>query len=133
METLYRSVRLGFVVDFLSHATIVGFMAGAATVVSLQQLKGMLGLNHFTNETDLIDVMRSVFTQLHLVNLPLSSLSFLRVFEMIYPGEVDAARLFSGWTAKMAARSTLTNHHESRYKPSSRKYKLNGLTKFFKV
>ncbi|CAN6439660.1 unnamed protein product [Victoria cruziana] len=59
-------LRLGFVVDFLSHATIVGFMAGAATVVSLQQLKGMLGLNHFTNETDLIDVMRSVFTQLHL-------------------------------------------------------------------
>ncbi|XP_031500118.1 sulfate transporter 3.1-like isoform X2 [Nymphaea colorata] len=58
-------LRLGFIVDFLSHATIVGFMAGAATVVSLQQLKGMLGLQHFTNETDLLDVLRSVFSQSH--------------------------------------------------------------------
>ncbi|XP_048231181.1 sulfate transporter 3.1-like [Ricinus communis] len=58
-------LRLGFIVDFLSHATIVGFMAGAATVVCLQQLKGMLGLDHFTHATDLVSVMRSVFTQTH--------------------------------------------------------------------
>ncbi|XP_017229681.2 sulfate transporter 3.1 [Daucus carota subsp. sativus] len=57
--------RLGFIVDFLSHATIVGFMAGAATVVCLQQLKGILGLEHFTRSTDLISVMRSVFSQTH--------------------------------------------------------------------
>lgn len=58
-------LRLGFVVDFLSHATIVGFMGGAATVVCLQQLKGMLGLVHFTHATDLVSVMRSVVTQVH--------------------------------------------------------------------
>ncbi|XP_058085032.1 sulfate transporter 3.1-like isoform X3 [Magnolia sinica] len=58
-------LRLGFIVDFLSHATIVGFMAGAATVVCLQQLKGILGLQHFTTGTDLVSVMRSVFTQTH--------------------------------------------------------------------
>ncbi|KAF8016741.1 hypothetical protein BT93_H2077 [Corymbia citriodora subsp. variegata] len=58
-------LRLGFVVDFLSHATIVGFMGGAATVVCLQQLKGMLGLVHFTHATDLVSVMRSVITQVH--------------------------------------------------------------------
>lgn len=58
-------LRLGFIVDFLSHATIVGFMAGAATVVCLQQLKGILGLDHFTHGTDLISVMRSVFSQTH--------------------------------------------------------------------
>ncbi|WCJ21576.1 sulfate transporter 3 1 [Euphorbia peplus] len=58
-------LRLGFIVDFLSHATIVGFMAGAATVVCLQQLKGILGLVHFTSSTDLISVMRSVFSQTH--------------------------------------------------------------------
>ncbi|KAL2507757.1 Sulfate transporter 3.1 [Forsythia ovata] len=57
--------RLGFIVDFLSHATIVGFMGGAATVVCLQQLKGILGLDHFTRATDVISVMRSVFTQTH--------------------------------------------------------------------
>ncbi|XVF32524.1 hypothetical protein REPUB_Repub17cG0090100 [Reevesia pubescens] len=58
-------LRLGFIVDFLSHATIVGFMAGAATIVILQQLKGILGLDHFTNSTDIISVLRSVFTQTH--------------------------------------------------------------------
>ncbi|RXH78175.1 hypothetical protein DVH24_001693 [Malus domestica] len=58
-------LRLGFVVDFLSHATIVGFMGGAATVVCLQQLKGVLGLIHFTHETDVISVMKSIFSQVH--------------------------------------------------------------------
>eukprot|EP00257_Ricinus_communis_P025345 XP_025012759.1 sulfate transporter 3.1 [Ricinus communis] len=58
-------LRLGFIVDFLSHATIVGFMGGAATVVCLQQLKGILGLVHFTHATDIISVMRSVFSQTH--------------------------------------------------------------------
>ncbi|XP_023547712.1 sulfate transporter 3.1-like isoform X2 [Cucurbita pepo subsp. pepo] len=58
-------LRLGFIVDFLSHATIVGFMGGAATVVCLQQLKGILGLTHFTHATDLVSVLRSVFSQTH--------------------------------------------------------------------
>ncbi|XP_047270218.1 sulfate transporter 3.1 isoform X2 [Capsicum annuum] len=57
--------RLGFIVDFLSHATIVGFMGGAATVVILQQLKGILGLQHFTHATDVVSVLRSVFSQTH--------------------------------------------------------------------
>ncbi|CAL9049006.1 unnamed protein product, partial [Musa banksii] len=64
-QTSLGLLRLGFIVDFLSHATIVGFMAGAATVVCLQQLKGMLGLQHFTTATDLVSVMESVFTQTH--------------------------------------------------------------------
>ncbi|KAJ9696128.1 hypothetical protein PVL29_008392 [Vitis rotundifolia] len=58
-------LRLGFVVDFLSHGTKVGFMGGAATVVCLQQLKGILGLDHFTHGTDIVSVMRSVVTQTH--------------------------------------------------------------------
>nr|GMD77312.1 sulfate transporter 3.1 [Ipomoea batatas]GME09713.1 sulfate transporter 3.1 [Ipomoea batatas] len=40
-------------------------MGGAATVVCLQQLKGILGLVHFTHGTDLVSVMRSIFTQTH--------------------------------------------------------------------
>ncbi|KAK7824478.1 sulfate transporter 3.1 [Quercus suber] len=40
-------------------------MAGAATVVCLQQLKGILGLDHFTHGTDLVSVMCSVFSQTH--------------------------------------------------------------------
>ncbi|XP_060181518.1 sulfate transporter 3.1-like isoform X2 [Lycium barbarum] len=58
-------LRLGFIVDFLSHATILGFMGGAATVVCLQQLKGILGLVHFTPQTDIVSVMCSIFSQMH--------------------------------------------------------------------
>jgi sulfate transporter 3 len=56
-------------VDFLSHAAIVGFMGGAATVVCLQQLKSILGLEHFTHEADIVSVMKSVFTQTREVQL----------------------------------------------------------------
>ncbi|XP_031267252.1 sulfate transporter 3.1-like [Pistacia vera] len=62
-QASFGLLRLGFIVDFLSHATIVGFMGGAATVVCLQQLKGILGISHFTHSTDIVSVMRSVFTQ----------------------------------------------------------------------
>ncbi|XP_054783551.1 probable sulfate transporter 3.4 [Prosopis cineraria] len=55
-------LRLGFVIDFLSKATLVGFMAGAAIIVSLQQLKGLLGITHFTSKMQMIPVMSSVFT-----------------------------------------------------------------------
>ncbi|XP_058738002.1 sulfate transporter 3.1-like [Vicia villosa] len=57
--------RLGFIVDFLSHAAIVGFMGGAATVVCLQQLKSILGLEKFTHKADIVSVMNSVFSQTH--------------------------------------------------------------------
>lgn len=64
--------------DFLSHAAIVGFMGGAATVVCLQQLKGILGLDHFTHATDVMSVMRSVFTQTHQVPLLVNPLLEIR-------------------------------------------------------
>lgn len=54
-------VRLGFLIDFLSHAAVVGFMGGAAITIALQQLKGFLGIKEFTKKTDVISVMHSVF------------------------------------------------------------------------
>ncbi|KAG2700982.1 hypothetical protein I3843_06G021400 [Carya illinoinensis] len=53
--------RLGFLIDFLSHAAIVGFMGGAAITIALQQLKGFLGIKKFTKKTDIISVMHSVW------------------------------------------------------------------------
>ncbi|KAJ7289920.1 hypothetical protein O6H91_22G002400 [Diphasiastrum complanatum] len=58
-------LRLGFIIDFLSHAAIVGFMAGAAITIGLQQLKGLLGIKNFTTKTDFISVMRSVWRNTH--------------------------------------------------------------------
>ncbi|KAL1225117.1 Sulfate transporter 3.2 [Cardamine amara subsp. amara] len=66
MQTCLGLLRLGFVVEILSHAAIIGFMAGAATVVCLQQLKGLLGLTHFTHSTDIVSVLHSIFSQSHL-------------------------------------------------------------------
>nr|GMD60127.1 probable sulfate transporter 3.3 [Ipomoea batatas] len=42
-------------------ATLVGFMAGAAIIVSLQQLKSLLGITHFTQQMGLVPVLSSVF------------------------------------------------------------------------
>ncbi|MFS7974245.1 putative SLC26A/SulP transporter, STAS domain, sulfate anion transporter, STAS domain superfamily [Helianthus anomalus] len=52
-------LRLGFVIDFLSKATLLGFMGGAAVIVSLQQLKGLLGITHFTNKMQIYPVLSS--------------------------------------------------------------------------
>jgi MFS superfamily sulfate permease-like transporter len=65
MTALYR---LGFIIDFLSKAILIGFMAGAAIIVSLQQLKSLLGITHFTKEMSIIPVMRSVFDHIDEVN-----------------------------------------------------------------
>ncbi|KAJ3700086.1 hypothetical protein LUZ61_003791 [Rhynchospora tenuis] len=54
-------LRLGFLIDFLSHAAIVGFMGGAAITIALQQLKGFLGIKKFTKQSDIISVIKSVW------------------------------------------------------------------------
>ncbi|KAG0484615.1 hypothetical protein HPP92_008694 [Vanilla planifolia] len=54
-------LRLGFIVDFLSKPTLTGFMGGSAIIVSLQQLKGLLGIRHFTTKMGFLPVMLSVF------------------------------------------------------------------------
>lgn len=56
--------RFGFLVDYLSDATIVGFLAAAAIGIGLQQLKGLFGINNFTNKADIISVMKAVYTSL---------------------------------------------------------------------
>ncbi|XP_055807790.1 sulfate transporter 1.3-like [Solanum dulcamara] len=81
--------RLGFLIDFLSHAAIVGFMGGAAITISLQQLKGLLGIKKFTKKTDIVSVMRSVFVAAHhgwnwqTIVIGLSFLAFLLVAKFI--------------------------------------------------
>ncbi|OIT39225.1 PREDICTED: sulfate transporter 3.1-like isoform X1 [Nicotiana attenuata] len=94
--------RLGFVVDFLSHATIVGFMGGAATVVILQQLKGLLGLDHFTQSTDVISVLRSVFTQTHEWRWESAVLGFCFLFYLLGSRFLSQKRAKLFWISAMA-------------------------------
>ncbi|KAK6146779.1 hypothetical protein DH2020_020648 [Rehmannia glutinosa] len=58
-------LRLGFIIDFLSKATLIGFMGGAAIIVSLQQLKSLLGIQHFTKKMGIVPVLTSVFHNTH--------------------------------------------------------------------
>ncbi|KAA3488525.1 sulfate transporter 1.2-like [Gossypium australe] len=81
--------RLGFLIDFLSHAAIVGFMAGAAITIALQQLKGLLGIKKFTKKTDIVSVLRSVWSAAHhgwnweTILIGMSFLAFLLVAKYI--------------------------------------------------
>ncbi|GLT68856.1 hypothetical protein SLA2020_410520 [Shorea laevis] len=59
-QAAFGIFRSGFLVDFLSHAALVGFTAGAAIVIGLQQLKSLLGITQFTNKTDVISVIKAV-------------------------------------------------------------------------
>ncbi|XP_052187049.1 sulfate transporter 3.1-like isoform X2 [Diospyros lotus] len=95
-------LRLGFIVDFLSHATIVGFMAGAATIVCLQQLKGILGLDHFTHATDLISVMRSVFAQTHKWRWESAVLGCCFLFYLLVTRHLSKRRPKLFWVSAMA-------------------------------
>ncbi|XP_057794619.1 low affinity sulfate transporter 3 [Salvia miltiorrhiza] len=63
-QAMFGVFRFGFLIDFLSHAAIVGFMGGAAIVIGLQQLKGLLGISHFTSKTDVISVSSAVIEAL---------------------------------------------------------------------
>ncbi|XP_015079458.1 sulfate transporter 3.1-like [Solanum pennellii] len=94
--------RLGFIVDFLSHATIVGFMGGAATVVILQQLKGILGLQHFTHATDVISVLRSVFAQTHAWRWESAVLGFCFLFYLMLAKFLSQKRPKLFWVSAMA-------------------------------
>ncbi|CAO2178467.1 unnamed protein product [Urochloa humidicola] len=65
IQTALGVFRLGLIVDFLSRSTITGFMGGTAAIIIMQQLKGMLGMKHFTPKTDLISVIHSIFRYRH--------------------------------------------------------------------
>ncbi|KAJ7969633.1 sulfate transporter 3 1 [Quillaja saponaria] len=58
-------LRLGILVDFLSHSTITGFMGGTAIILCLQQLKGIFGLAHFTTKTDVVSVIGAIIANRH--------------------------------------------------------------------
>lgn len=62
MCVLMGGGRLGILVDFLSHSTILGFMGGTAVIICLQQLKGICGLTRFTHKTDVYSVLHSVIS-----------------------------------------------------------------------
>ena len=64
--------RLGFIIEYLSHAAVVGFMAGAAITIALQQLRGLFNITSasFSTTSTLQAVLTSVFRHTDEVSKP---------------------------------------------------------------
>jgi sulfate permease, SulP family len=67
IQMMMGVMRLGFVVNFLSHAVISGFMSASALIIGLGQLKPLLGLK-FPQTESLIDLMRAIGQHLSTTN-----------------------------------------------------------------
>ncbi|KAK7379455.1 hypothetical protein VNO80_04916 [Phaseolus coccineus] len=59
-QVAFGLFRFGFLVEYISQSTIVGFLAAAAVGIGLQQLKGLFGI--VTNKTALFSVVKSLWT-----------------------------------------------------------------------
>ncbi|KAL3676255.1 hypothetical protein R1sor_026203 [Riccia sorocarpa] len=95
-------LRLGFVIDFLSHAAIIGFMAGAAFTIALQQLKGLLGITDFTTNTDVVSVMRSVWTNIDEWNWQTIVLGLFFLFFLLACKRISKIRKNLFWVSAIA-------------------------------
>ncbi|KAH9624073.1 hypothetical protein KSS87_019655 [Heliosperma pusillum] len=95
-------LRLGFVIDFLSKATLIGFMAGAAVIVSLQQLKGLLGMVHFTNQMQLIPVLSSVLKYRHEWSWQTILMGFSFLFFLLASRQISARKPKLFWISAAA-------------------------------
>lgn len=63
VQLLMGVLRVGSVVNFVSHSVVIGFTAGAAVVIAVSQLKHVLGLT-FTSENTAIDNLWLIATHL---------------------------------------------------------------------
>ncbi|XP_012571858.1 early nodulin-70-like [Cicer arietinum] len=61
-QVAFGFFRFGFLVDYLSDATMVGFLQAVAIGIVLQQLKGLFGIVNFTSKSDLFSVIKSLWT-----------------------------------------------------------------------
>ena len=84
LQTFMGLVRLGFLVNFLSHAVISGFTSAAALIISLSQLKHLLGINLPQTESfyQLLESIIQNLSQTNLISLGigLSSIALLLCF-----------------------------------------------------
>lgn len=82
-------LKLGFLVNFLSHPVITGFTSAAAIIIGLSQLKNLLGIE-ISNNQYLQDIIRSVIQQaenIHWMTFLIGAIgiSFLLLFNRFLP------------------------------------------------
>ncbi|MDB9314877.1 solute carrier family 26 protein [Spirulina sp. CS-785/01] len=89
VQILLGVFRLGFLVNFISQAVIVGFTSGAAFIIALSQFKHLLGLEipSSSNFFELLFLLIRAIPNTHLMTFALSvgSIVILLVFKTIIP------------------------------------------------
>ncbi|MFA5916958.1 MAG: SulP family inorganic anion transporter [Candidatus Gracilibacteria bacterium] len=87
-QFLFGFLKLGKVVDFVSHTVVIAFTAGASILIVTSQLKSLLGIS--LKSTEFIEVWIEMFkniTQINIYSLSIGFLTFIIAFALrkMYP------------------------------------------------
>jgi len=82
MLVLMGLFRLGFVANFLSHPVISGFITASGVLIAVSQLKHLLGVS--VNGNTLIEIGRSLLSQLGATNLPTLSIGVMSMLFLFW-------------------------------------------------
>jgi len=90
MQLILGFLRLGMMVDFLSHPVVIGFINAAAIVISSLQLSKLLGIENVTGShlyETLWNLLKAIPTQTHLPTLAMGlfSMALLYCFKKFLP------------------------------------------------
>ncbi len=99
-------LRLGFLVNFLSRSVISGFMAGAAVIIALSQVKHLLGLS-IPNRESVLQLVPLLITHLGQINpitlgLGLASAGVLLYFNGPLVGQLQGRGWSPQWILPLA-------------------------------
>lgn len=101
LQTLMGLVRVGFLVNFLSHAVISGFTSAAALLIGFSQLKHLLGISLPRTES-FVALLGAIAQRLHQTNLTtvalgLSSIAILLYFTQRMSALLRRRRVGASW------------------------------------
>ncbi|KAL5079674.1 hypothetical protein RYX36_008095 [Vicia faba] len=99
--------RLGILVDFFSHSTITGFMGGTAVILILQQLKGILGLKHFSTKTNVVSVIEAIFTNRHEIRWETTLLGIIFLIFLQFTRQLRLKKPKLFWVSAVAPMTTV--------------------------
>ncbi len=102
LQLLFSALRLGFLVNFISHPVIIGFTSAAAIIIAVGQLKDMMGIAvpkfHHLYQTVQYVVQHISEANLAAVGICISSIIIMAVFRKInrnIPGALFVVILFT--------------------------------------
>ncbi len=93
-------IRLGFLVNFLSHSVIAGFSSAAAIMIAIGQLKSLLGLKFATPES-FIELVKQTIVHLPQANVFSSTIGLVSLVSLLLINQCLAQRL-TQWQVKLS-------------------------------